>query len=340
MVFNSSIFVSLAFLFGIAANFRALDGYSFLRSLISIFEQRLGVLYAVVLVTSIFSPIILNDVVILILTPVLIRYAKQFKVDIAPLLVAEISFTNIASSLTPFGNPQNLLLWEASGISAARFVLGTWPPLVISGVLAAAALYSFRKREGGAREFSAPILARLPLYYLVAVGLTVFVLDSLGVAGVLTLGVAFALGVPFTIRSPDRLVKEFDYRSLLILYLLIGAVALLAYLLQPVLVQYVSPAASGNQPYSGLFVGLASNLISNVPATQLILGTVAIPQRAAPMLAVEAGLAGNITPVGSFANILALLTMRRNGLSIKRTALIQFAVGLVSFLPALLYNTN
>jgi len=123
MAFDPTIFLSLAFLFGIAANFRAMDGYSFLRSLIGLIERRLGVLYAVVLVAGVFSPVILNDVVILILTPVLVRYAKQFDVDIAPLVVAEISFTNIASSLTPFGNPQNLLLWQTSRISAGRFVL-------------------------------------------------------------------------------------------------------------------------------------------------------------------------------------------------------------------------
>ena len=197
-----SIYLSLAFLFGIAAQFRAMDGDSFLRSLISLFERRLGALYAVVLVTIIFSPIILNDVVILILTPVLVRYAKQFNVDVAPLLVAEICFTNITSSLTPFGNPQNLLMWQASGISASRFVLGTWLPLAVSGVLTAAALYPFRRKEEGAGEFSAPIPARPPLIYLVAVGLTVFILPTLGLAGVLTLGVAFVLGFPFTFRSP------------------------------------------------------------------------------------------------------------------------------------------
>lgn len=180
MDFDPSIFVSLAFLFGIAANFRAMDGYTFLRSLISLFEARLGALYAVVLVVSIFSPVVLNDVVILILTPVLVRYAKQFSVDIAPLLVAEISFTNIASSLTPFGNPQNLLLWQASGISAGRFVLGTWLPVATSGVLTSVALYYFRRKEGGAREFSAPIIPRLPFFYPVAVGLAVFALDTLG----------------------------------------------------------------------------------------------------------------------------------------------------------------
>jgi len=333
---NFSIYLSLALLFGIAAQFRAMDGYSFLRGLISIFQRRLGALYAVVLVTCIFSPIILNDVVILILTPVLVRYAKQLNVDIAPLLVAEMCFTNITSSLTPFGNPQNLLMWQASGISASQFVLGTWLPLAVSGVLTAAALYHFRGKEEGAEEFVAPILPRPPLIYLVAVGLTVFILPAPGLAGVLTLGVAFVLGFPFTFRSPSRLVKEFDYRGLLILCWLIGAIALLAGLVQPVLVQFVRPAVAGNQPYSALFVGLTSNLISNVPTTQLILATVAIPQRAAPMLAVEAGLAGNITPIASFANILALLMVKRGGLPIRKAILLQVGVGLVSFLPALL----
>jgi Na+/H+ antiporter NhaD/arsenite permease-like protein len=334
--FDPSIFLSLAFLFGVAANFRALDGYTFLRSLISALEPKVGVLYAVVLVTTAFSPVILNDVVILILTPVLVRYAKQFKVDIAPLVVAEITFTNIASSLTPFGNPQNLLLWQASGISAGGFVLGTWLPLAISAVLSASALYMFRKSVGGAREFASPLMAQLPLVYLVLVGLTVFALDTIGVPVALVLGIAFAIGLPFTVRDPRTLLKEFDYRSLLILYALISVVTVVAVILESPLTQFVTPTASGSQPYSAGFMGLVSNVISNVPATQLIVGTVPVGPRVAPLLAVEAGLAGNITPIGSFANILALTIVRRGGFPIRRIILLQALIGLVSFLPAFL----
>lgn len=336
MFLEPSIFLSLALLFGIAANFRAMDGYSSLRSLISILEPRIGVLFAVILVTSVFSPLVLNDVVILILTPVLVRYAKQFAVDIAPLLVAEISFANIASSLTPFGNPQNLLLWQSSRISASGFVLGTWMPLVVSGALTASALFNFRKPAGGARVDSAPSKSRLPLLYLVLVGLIVFSFDSLGASGAVTLAVAFAVGLPFTARSPRRLAKEFDYRSLLVLVTLIVTVTLVAVLVRPFLATYVNSVVAGDQPFSSLFVGLASNLISNVPATQLILGTAAVPAQVAPRIAVEAGLAGNITPVASFANILALVLVRRGGLPVRRAILLQLSVGLISFLPAFL----
>src|SRR5580700_12057671 len=99
MAFDPSIFISLAFLFGIAAQFKAADGYSFLRGIISALEGRLGVMFAVAAVTVVFSPFVLNDVLVLILTPVLVSYSKEAGADLAPLLVAEVTFTNIAGSL-------------------------------------------------------------------------------------------------------------------------------------------------------------------------------------------------------------------------------------------------
>ena len=336
MYLDSSVFISLALLFGIAANFRAMDGYTFLRIMITATETRLGIVFAVAVVAAVFSPFVLNDVVVLILTPVLVRYARQFKVDVAPLVVAEVSFVNIASSLTPYGNPQNLLLWQTTGISAIGFVLGTWLPLLVSALLVSGALIIVTRGRHYPKDFPASLKVSLPLAYLVAVGVTIFALDTLGAPGVVAIALGFAFGFPFALKSPRRLAEEFDYRSLAILVVLIASVAFVAGAFEPLLAPYVSSAVAGNEPYSALFIGLTSNLISNVPATQLILGTVTVPALAAPRIAVEAGLAGNITPIGSLANILALLIVRRSGLPIKRTILLQLAVGIVSFLPAFL----
>jgi len=228
MNLDLSIFVSLAFLFGIAAQFRAADGYSFLRGIISALEGRLGLMYAVVAVTAIFSPFVLNDVLVLILTPVLIGYSKESGSDVAPLLVAEITFTNIASSLTPLGNPQNILLWQASGISAGGFVAGTWLPLVASGAIAATLLLGFRGRVSSGRGATAKAGSWRPAAYLAMSAAMVFSLNFAGVSNVVALGLAFALGFAFTFRSPRRLAKEFDLRSLLILCALVGVVALVA----------------------------------------------------------------------------------------------------------------
>jgi Na+/H+ antiporter NhaD/arsenite permease-like protein len=332
-----SVYVSLAFLFGIAAQFRAMDGYSFLRRIIAIFERKIGILYAVVIVTALFSPFILNDVVIIVLTPVIIRYAKKFNVDIAPLVVAEIAFTNIASSLTPLGNPQNILLWNTSKVSFYQFVLGTSLPLIISGTLAVLFLLPFRKRVGGAREFPTSTEgSRLPALYLVIVILAIALSDLFGLPPYISLGISFLFGFFFTFRSLKQFIREFDLRSLLILYLFVGSVTLVSIVVGSAVSGYALPIAQGVQPYSALFIGILSNVISNVPATQLILSITTISPHIAPQIAVEAGLAGNIDPIASFANILALLMVRRAGFSLRKIIILQFLIGLVSFLPALI----
>ena len=335
MSFDVSIFISLAFLFGIAAQFRALDGYTFLRGIISALEGRLGVMYAVVVVTAVFSPFVLNDVLVLILTPVLIGYSKESGMDIAPLVVAEITITDIASSLTPLGNPQNILLWQASGISAGQFVAGTWLPLAASGVIAALILFPFRGRAADQGRAKPRLGSWLPPAYLSTSAAIVFLLNFFGVSSVISLALAFALGFAFTFRSPRRLVNEFDLRSLLILYILVGLVALVAALIEPDILPYVAPVASGAQPYTAGFFALVSATISNVPATQLVLSTSTVTPHAAPILAVSAGLAGNIDPISSFANLLALLMVRRSGLPIRKAVALQVVIGLVAFLPAL-----
>jgi Na+/H+ antiporter NhaD/arsenite permease-like protein len=333
MSFDPSIFASLAFLFGIAAQFRAAEGHEFLRGVIGVLEGRLGVMYAVVVVTSLISPFVLNDVLVLVLTPVLIAYSKESGADIAPLVIAEITFTNISSSLTPIGNPQNILLWQASGISAVAFVEGTWVPLLASGMIATVVLFGFKrpKWEGRTR-----VDTWLPAGYLAASTGLIFVLNVAGVSSLISLGLAFLVGFAFTFRVPRRVAREFDAKSLLTLYALIAAIAVLAYFIRPGLVPSLAPVALGSQPYAAGYFALLSTVISNVPATQLLVSTAAITKHAAPILAVDAGLAGNIGPVSSFANLLALLMIRRGGLSIRRAIVLQLAIGLVAFVPAFL----
>jgi len=333
--FDPSVYLSLAFLFGIAAQFRCMGGNATLRRMIASLEDRVGILYAVVVVAAGFSPLILNDVVVLILTPVLAAYCKELKVGVAPLLVAEVAFVNIASSLTPFGNPQNILLWQTTGISAGAFVLGTSLPLAVAAVVTALVLYPMagRLRRRAVAPASAPTR---PAAYLVSVAAVVFASDLLRVADVVALGLAFALGFCFTLRSLPALPQEFDLRSLLVLWAFVATVTVASVVVEPVMGAYAAEAASGVQPFSALFVGGVSCLISNVPATQLVLSLAHVPAAVAPKIAVEAGLAGNIDPVASFANILALLLVRRAGLPVRRAIALQFGVGLVSFLPALL----
>jgi Na+/H+ antiporter NhaD/arsenite permease-like protein len=332
--FNPSVYLSLAFLFGIAAQFRAMDGYSFLRRMLSSLDSKIGVVYAVALITTVFSPFILNDVLILILTPVLVKISRENAIGIAPLVVAEVTYTNISSALTPLGNPQNILLWEYSGLSAFRFVELTWRPLIVSLALTSIAVYPLTRHTGKKpinidNEFNLR-----PAIYLFMVAALVFTLNLLKTPSVLSLAISFFLGFTFTARSLKTFRREFDVKSLLTLYLLITSVSVASIFLEGYLKPYVESAATGQQPYSAAFMLIVSNIISNVPATQLVLTVGNVPPTVAPKLAVEAGLAGNIDPIGSLANLLALNIMRQDGLPLRRTIMLQLLIGTISFLPA------
>lgn len=334
--FDPSVYASLAFLFGIAAQFRAMNGYSLLRKILSSLGSKVGLLYAVVFVSAIFSPLILNDVVILILSPVLVKYSRDFKVDAAPLIVAEITYTNIGSSLTPFGNPQNILLWEKSGLSAQEFVRLTWMPIVVSALVTALVLYPLNKKVGAPKGLEGKGWSLGSAVYLVLVGIIIFSFSFLGVSDVLSLGISFFAGFAFNRRRLRKIRGEFDAKSLLILYLLIASVTVASIVLRPLITPYAELAVLGNQPLAGSLVALLSNVISNVPATQFFLTVTNVPPRLAPVIAVEAGLAGNIDPIGSLANLLALSIAKQGGLAIKRIVVLQLFIGTISFLPALL----
>ncbi|MDG7007211.1 MAG: hypothetical protein JRN06_03070 [Nitrososphaerota archaeon] len=335
-LFDPAIYLSLAFLFGVAAQFRAMDGYAFLRRLLAALEPRLGILFAVALLTFVVSPFILNDVLVLILTPALIKYAKQYRLDAAPLIVAEITFTNISSSLTPIGNPQNILLWTSSGVGFSAFVEGTWPFVLASAAIGAAALVPLALRLKGPREPGGPVGSLAPAFYLTLVTLVVLVADAFGLASYVSLGIGFAAGFLFNRRNLMRVGLEYDVRALLTLCVFVASITVVSYFLLPELVPYVLPAARGDQPYSGLFMGVVSNFISNVPATQLLINTSGVTAAVAPKIAAIAGLAGNLGPIASFANLLALQMAARSGVSVKRTIGLQFMVGVLAFIPALL----
>ena len=333
--FDPAIYISLVFLFGIAAQFRAMEGYAFLRRMLAAIEPRLGMVFAVALVTFVFSPFVLNDVLVLILTPALIRYAKQYRLDAAPLIVAEITFTNISSSLTPIGNPQNILLWTSSGISFSAFVEGTWVLVAASAALATVAMVPLAMRFRGPKEEHGPVGSRLPAYYLALVTAGILASDTLGLPSYVPLGAGFLVGFAFNSRNLPQVRKEYDVRSLLTLSAFVATITLASYYLLPYLVGYVTPAALGEQPYSGVFLGLTSNVISNVPATQLLINTAGVSTALAPKIAVEAGLAGNLGPIASFANLLALQMASKSGVSVRRIVALQAVVGVLAFIPAL-----
>ncbi|KAF7113113.1 hypothetical protein RHSIM_RhsimUnG0159600 [Rhododendron simsii] len=86
-------------------------------------------------ISAISSSLFTNDTSCIVLTEFVLKIARQNKVPSLPFLLALASSANIGSSVTPIGNPQNLVIASLSGISFGEFVAGVIPAMLVGVVL-------------------------------------------------------------------------------------------------------------------------------------------------------------------------------------------------------------
>src|SRR5690606_7710076 len=75
-----------------------------------------------------------NDVALFILLPITLSIGRLTGMPVGRLIIFLALAVNAGSALTPIGNPQNLLLWQASGYSFWQFTR-MMAPLALSLLL-------------------------------------------------------------------------------------------------------------------------------------------------------------------------------------------------------------
>ncbi|KAI3432064.1 CitMHS domain-containing protein [Psidium guajava] len=86
------------------------------------------------LISAISSALFTNDTACLALTEFVLKIASEHNLPPDPFLLALASSANIGSSVTPIGNPQNLVIAVQSKISFGSFMVGLLPAMLI-GIL-------------------------------------------------------------------------------------------------------------------------------------------------------------------------------------------------------------
>ncbi|OGS42107.1 MAG: hypothetical protein A3K67_07890 [Euryarchaeota archaeon RBG_16_62_10] len=114
-------------------------------------------------VTGALSALVLNDTIVLLFTPIIIRTCRLLKTNPVPFLVAEAIAANIGSVATVVGNPQNAFIATKAGISFVDFSVRLLPVSAVCMVVAIGILYIVYWRDierGTAQEFRRRILAQ------------------------------------------------------------------------------------------------------------------------------------------------------------------------------------
>jgi Na+/H+ antiporter NhaD/arsenite permease-like protein len=89
-----------------------------------------GVLFLLSLVTAVLSALLDNVTTVLLIAPVTLSIAKRLRVPAFPFLFAEVMASNIGGTATLIGDPPNIMIGSAAGLSFNAFVVNLAPVII------------------------------------------------------------------------------------------------------------------------------------------------------------------------------------------------------------------
>ncbi len=296
-----------------------------------------GLLAVTIGMGGLLSAVLVNDVVCVALTPLILDLARRLRLDPRPHLIGLALAANAGSTATPTGNPQNMIIAQlAHDVSYLRFVSRLGPIALLSlGVCYLVTALVFRTAlrtqeatpEEKQRDSAPPQIPALrrPQKALL--------LKSLLVTGGAIVG--FIAGAPMPVVAlvaaavlllgciePGRIYRQVDY-GLLVMFagLFVVVHAFNTNVVRHWGVEHWTFLQQRPVDLLSLLSATLSNLVSNVPAVLLFQPVLnAMPAGARETgwlaLAMSSTLAGNLTILGSVANLIVVEQARKEGVTI------------------------
>jgi Na+/H+ antiporter NhaD/arsenite permease-like protein len=283
-------------------------------------HRPLTLLAAIIAVSGVLSAFFVNDTMCLVLTPLILEITSALGRNPLPYLLAIAMASNAGSAAAITGNPQNMMIGTLSGIPYIRFTEALAPvagvALIFTFIVIAVA---FRK------EFAkAPAVTVKHVRVRVnAVLLWKALLVSAGMISMFFWGwpvakVAIVAGGLLLITrrvKPEKVYHEIDW-SLLVMFA--GLFIVVAGIEKAFLDQEAARLAAryrlDNVAVLSSLSAVLSNIVSNVPAVLVfrpLVPQLADPEEAWLVLAMSSTLAGNLTLLGSVANLIVVQKARR-----------------------------
>lgn len=314
---------TLALLFGMMVITAALDLGGFFDLAAGFLLRRapgpVRLLHLVAWSAGILSAFLVNDTVCLLLTPLVVGAVQRAGYPVVPYLFALCMGSNIGSVATLGGNPQNMLIGALSGDRYAVFLLHLAPAALGGLAILSAVLHRFfaaglrRSHREGPVALETPAARPGLRRALVVLGLTVAAFFGGARLSLAALGGACAILVSRR-DDPHDLFQRVDWTLLLFfasLFVLVdglvraGAAEWLYRLFSP----WMGEGPRRQAVVFSLLAVVGSNVVSNVPfilVAQPWVDGLAEPARQWRILAMATTFAGNLTILGSVANVIVM----------------------------------
>jgi Na+/H+ antiporter NhaD/arsenite permease-like protein len=248
--------------------------------------------------TALLATVLTNDVSLFLIVPLTLAIGSVSNLPVLRMVVLEALAVNAGSTLSPIGNPQNLLLWQHSKLPFLHFAAAMLPAAMVMLVLVAGFAWLWLPRDRVAlnphRIDGAVMSARLGAWSMAAlVGMVIAMEYGQAPLGAGLLLLSYALLARSSLRRIDWLLLA----TFAAIFVGLGHFSSLP------LVQQALDRLDLDHPLTLYASGIvAAQLISNVPATVLLLERTTDPIA----LAVAVNVGGFGVAIGSLANLIAL----------------------------------
>ena len=283
--------------------------------------QRL--LLYVILTSGTLSALLVNDTVCLMLTPLVVAVMVRGNLPLTPYLLALAMSANLGSVATLVGNPQNMIIGSMSHLPFLRFSV-VMVPVAIAGLAIQYAIlrFGFRKLMSGTR-IELPSTPPRPVdRKLLLLTTTVLTLVFVGFLSGLNLPwTAMAGGALIMVlarRDTHEVLKLVDWHLLVFfaaLFIVVEGLNLTGLPDQAhAKVQGLFGSTVASQAWNlAWFSAVGSNIFSNVPFV-LVAGkwipSFVQPELMWKVMALATTFAGNLTILGSVANMIVVESAR------------------------------
>jgi len=276
--------------------------------------------------SGMLSALFLNDTIVIMFTPLILSVVLSLKRNPIPYLVALATSANVGSVATIVGNPQNMIIGMFSKISFTDFAIRLTPIALIGFIIIWIVIVMIYKSEFQKVKLSAAVDDNYRIFRPLLIKSSIVLIIML---------IAFNLGFPIALSAlggaalllvtrrikPERVFVELDW-SLLVFF---SGLFIITHTLNEHFIskyfQISQSSLTGNTILNlSVVSALLSNLVSNVPAVLLIspaLIKLTNIENLWLALAMSSTFAGNLTLLGSVANLIVAESAKRKGIKLE-----------------------
>lgn len=314
------------------------------------------VLCALGIFTAITSAFLDNVTTVILIMPITFVIAKQLDVDPIPYLLTEIFASNIGGTATLIGDPPNIIIGSAGGLSFMDFIKELTPAIVII-FLAVVCLLTFifkkkliatpeKMKEVAQIDNSHTITDKnLMLRSTIVLALVILGFMTHDIIHIETCVVAM-LGASFLLvfEKPTDILRDVEWNTIFFfigLFIIIGGLEASGGI--KLMAEWILKITQGSQTATSMIIlwasGIISGIIDNIPYTATMAPMLVEIEKAMgtaytyPLwwaLSLGACLGGNMTIIGAAANVIVSENAAKEGHPISFMRFLKYGVAVVS----------